>query len=31
LKDLSYFILLSAFFGVLTLLNIDKRKWGRLF
>jgi len=31
LKDLSYFILLSAFFGILTLLNIDKRKWGRLF
>ena len=31
LKDLSYFILLSGFFVVLTLLNIDKRKWGRLF
>ena len=31
LKDLSYFILFSAFFGVLSLLSIDKRRWGRLF
>jgi ABC-2 type transport system permease protein len=31
LKDLSYFMLLSAFFGALTLLNIDKSRWGRLF
>jgi ABC-2 type transport system permease protein len=31
LKDLSYFILLSAFFGALTHLNIDKSRWGRLF
>ncbi|MBT3367959.1 MAG: ABC transporter permease subunit [Nitrospina sp.] len=31
LKDISYFMLLSAFFWALTLLSIDKSKWGRLF
>lgn len=31
LKDFSYFVLVSAFFWSLCLLNLDKRRWGRLF
>lgn len=30
LKDLSYFILASAFFWSLCLLNLDQRRWGRI-
>ena len=31
LKDLSYFILVSAFFWCLCLLNLDRRRWERIF